>query len=100
MFGTISFDADNKEGVSEFEIEGIVDGYGFQMGEGANDKTADAFGASAWLRSEESSGYTETNTYHWDLNLDLELATVPEPATLALMGLGMLGFSFRRRLAS
>lgn len=72
---------------------------GLQIGWGANDKTS-AFGASAWLK-----GSNLHPSGHWDINMDLELADVPEPGFLSLSLLGLIAFSRlsaqrRRRVSS
>ncbi len=60
--------------------------FDFQYGIGANAKTNE-YGAAAWVNA---SGYAD---YHWDLNL----AFVPEPTTIALLGLSLAGLGFTRR---
>ena len=62
-----------------------------QIGWGANDKTS-AFGASAWIQG------PNLGTDHWDLNLDLEVVPAPEPSTLILMLISLLGFQARKRI--
>lgn len=75
-----------------YGINDLSGNTGLQIGVGANDKTI-AFGASAWLLG-------TFNSSHWDINIDLEVADVPEPGLLTLLGLGLLGLgSLRRRRA-
>ena len=61
----------------------------FQFGNGANAKNPNEFGASAWINT------SKTGAGHWDLNVSL--VAVPEPSTIALFGLGLLGMGFARR---
>ncbi|MEM7543415.1 MAG: PEP-CTERM sorting domain-containing protein [Pseudomonadota bacterium] len=82
--GSISFDG----GFGSYVIDDIKNNYALQIGQGANDKTG-VFGASAWIQ-----GPTMTSD-HWDLNLDLTL--VPEPHTVALLGLALFGVAFAQR---
>ena len=85
--GTISV-----AGSGAYNINNLSGSTALQIGMGANDKTH-TFGASAWLNSPDmSSG-------HWDINMDLSLASVPEPGLIGLLGLGLLtmGISNRRR---
>lgn len=82
--GTIVID-----GVGSFTINDLAGNTGLQIGIGANDKTI-AFGASAWINGDFNSG-------HWDINVELETASVPEPGFLSLLGFGLLALGLRRR---
>lgn len=84
--GTISV-----AGYSTYTINDLAGTTGLQIGMGANDKTH-TFGASAWLKGNFGSD-------HWDINMDLALADVPEPGLLSLMAIGLLamGLATRRR---
>ena len=86
--GVISFDSPSAYGQTLFNIDAMVGNHAFQIGYGANDKTG-AFGGSAWIQSQDM------NSHHWDLNLDFH--SVPEPTSLVIMGLGLLGFGFSRK---
>ncbi len=85
-------DTSKTGGSGAYNINNLSGSTALQIGMGANDKTH-TFGASAWLNSPDmSSG-------HWDINMDLSLASVPEPGLIGLLGLGLLtmGISNRRR---
>lgn len=82
---------------TEFAIEtcidcgGTADPYGFQFGDGANAKNPHHFGGSAWVGVAPNFN----GASHWDLNL--KFTEVPEPSSIALIGLGLLGLGFSRR---
>jgi hypothetical protein len=76
-------------GSTSYVVNDMVGEHAFQFGQGANAKDASEFGGSAWVQG-------PTIGDHWDLNLTF--AAVPEPATLVLFALGLLGIgSVRRR---
>ena len=78
-------------GYSTYIINDLAGNTGLQIGMGANDKTS-AFGASAWILGNFPSS-------HWDINVELEVAAVPEPGMLLLLGLGLLIIGLRIRPA-
>ena len=92
LSGTITID-----GVGAFDIS--IFAHTGQLGIGANAKQADAFGFSSWIQAifVQCEGTVDDNgcsrLSHWDINI----ALVPEPAMLALMGIGLIGFGIARR---
>ncbi len=70
---------------------------GFQVGDGANGKNVTK-GMSGWFTytvSSTSTAWSSLASGHGDFNLDLQ--PVPEPGTIALVGLGIAGFAGARR---
>ncbi|TQV66709.1 PEP-CTERM sorting domain-containing protein [Exilibacterium tricleocarpae] len=83
-----------------YDIDNFVGDHTFQFGLGANAKHAGELGGSAWVQScgdQVDNGRCMTS-HHWDLNL--KFAEVPEPNSLVLLGIGVLGLiGIRRRNA-
>ncbi len=84
-------------GGTDYDVLGMTGGYALQIGDGANDKSS-VFGGSVWL--DLSGGYTG-RAGHWDLNMNLAAASVPEPSALMLIAIGLIGFgarSYRKKI--
>jgi hypothetical protein len=84
-------------GGTDYDVLGMTGGYALQIGDGANDKSS-VFGGSVWL--DLSGGYTGRGG-HWDLNMNLAAASVPEPSALMLIAIGLIGFgarSYRKKI--
>lgn len=79
-------------GGTDYVIDGFAGGYAFQFGMGANAKSANVFGGSAWV-------LRDTGGRHWDLNLTFgpNITSVPAPAMLALLGIGLMGLGWQRK---
>lgn len=71
----------------------------FRVGTGANGKNGN-FGAAGWLSYEHNypgGPYGQQGSYVNASDFLMDLTPVPEPATLALFGIGMAGAAVRRR---
>lgn len=96
LSGTISISNDNPLYNEVFNMENCCAPV-FQFGNGANAKNSVEFGASSWIGLDNGGPGGPGKAGHWDLNV--ALVQVPEPGSIALLGMGLLGLGFARRNA-
>ncbi|PCJ16797.1 MAG: hypothetical protein COB04_10175 [Gammaproteobacteria bacterium] len=97
LAGTITItDNSDSSNTQSFTVENCGScGFGFQYGLGANAKVKDEIGGSAWIQNQFQTGYD-----HWDLNFAFKSRSVPEPASIVLLGLGLVGIGAARKKRS